>query len=107
MQNKQAMLMSEKNKAQIKNMRDSANYSQVVAPLLGGIEQRLRTKGKEQEYYQDYYDDALTASEVWNSYETNTNLSDSQKLLAKTYLESGVDGLSTLLEMIQLKRVIG
>jgi hypothetical protein len=30
--------MSEKNKANILNSRDSANYSQVVAPLLGGME---------------------------------------------------------------------
>jgi hypothetical protein len=38
--------MSEKNKAQIENSRDSANFSQVVAPLMGGIEQRLRNEGK-------------------------------------------------------------
>jgi hypothetical protein len=45
MQNKQAMLMSEKNKAQILNMRDSANFSQVVSPLLSATEQRLRNEG--------------------------------------------------------------
>lgn len=45
------MLMSDKNKAQIKNMRDSANYSQVIAPYLAGTEQRLRQKAVEQEYY--------------------------------------------------------
>ena len=64
MQNKQAMLMSDKNKAQIKNMRDSANYSQVIAPYLAGTEQRLRQKAVEQ----DYYNEALVNSEVWNNY---------------------------------------
>jgi hypothetical protein len=51
MQNKQAMLMTEKNKANILNMRDSANFSQVVFPLLAGKEQRLRNEGAKQEYY--------------------------------------------------------
>ena len=95
MQNKQAMLMSEKNKVQIKNMRDSANYSQVVAPLLGGIEQRLRNKGKEQDYYQDYYDDAMVTSDVWNGYENIEGLTDSQKQLAQIYTSKGSTGLST------------
>lgn len=104
MQNKQAMLMSGKNKSQIENMRDSANYSQVVAPLLGGIEQRWRNKGKEQEYYQDYYDDALTTSEVWNTYQTNKHLSDSQKLLAKTYIDGGVDGLTSYIGEDEAKK---
>lgn len=68
MQNKQAMLMSDKNKAQIRNMRDSANYSQVIAPYLAGTEQRLRQKAVEQDYYQDYYSEALVNSDVWNNY---------------------------------------
>lgn len=68
MQNKQAMLMSDKNKAQIRNMRDSANYSQVIAPYLAGTEQRLRQKAVEQDYYQDYYNEALVNSDVWNNY---------------------------------------
>ena len=68
MQNKQAMLMSDKNKVQIRNMRDSANYSQVIAPYLTGIEQRLRQKTAEQEYYQDYYNEALVNSDVWHNY---------------------------------------
>ena len=93
MQNKQAMLMSEKNKAQIENMRDSANYSQIVAPLLGGVEQRLRNSGKEQEAYQEYYDDALVTSEVWNTFEDG--LSDSQKALRNEYLTKGQAGLAT------------
>ena len=92
MQNKQAMLMSEKNKSQIKNMRDSANYSQVVAPLLGGIEQRLRTQGKEQEYYQDYYENALMSSNVWNTY--RDGLSETQKKLADIYSKQGYDAFT-------------
>lgn len=68
MQNKQAMLMSDKNKAQIKNMRDSANYSQVIAPYLAGTEQRLRQKAVEQEHYQNYYNEALVSSDVWHNY---------------------------------------
>ena len=92
MQNKQAMLMSEKNKSQIKNMRDSANYSQVVAPLLGGIEQRFRTQGKEQEYYQDYYENALMQNDVWNTY--RDGLSETQKKLADIYSKQGYDAFT-------------
>ena len=83
MQNKQAMLMSEKNKAQIENMRDSANYSQIVEQYLGAQEQRLRNKGAEQEYYQEYYDDALVQSDVWNTY--REGFTESQKQLLNTY----------------------
>lgn len=67
MQNRQAMLMSEQNKTQIKNMRDSANYSQIVAPLMMGIESRLREKGAEQDYYQEYYDNLAITDDVWNN----------------------------------------
>lgn len=91
MQNRQAMLMSEKNKAQIENMRDSANFSQVVSPLLAAKEQRLRNKGAEQEYYQDYYDDALVSQDVWNNY--RDGLTDGQKAIADTYLTKGSTGV--------------
>ena len=93
MQNRQAMLMSEKNKAQIKNMRDSANFSQVVSPLLAAKEQRLRNKAAQQEYYQDYYDDAMVTQEVWRTYEDG--LTDSQKALRNEYLTKGLTGLQT------------
>lgn len=89
MQNRQAMLMSQKNKAQIENARDSANFSQVAAPLMMGIEQRLRNEGKIQKAYQDYYDDAIVAQEVWNTFDIG--LSDSQKALRTEYLTGGVD----------------
>lgn len=91
MQNKQTMLMSEKNKAQIKNMRDSANFSQVLSPLLAAKEQRIRNKAAQQEYYQDYYDDATVAQNVWNTYEDG--ISDSQKILRNEYLTGGTEGL--------------
>ena len=93
MSNKQAMLMSEKNRAQIKNMRDSANFSQVVSPLLAATEQRLRNEGVRQKYYQDYYDDATVVSDVWNNY--RDGLTDSQKVLAQKYLTEGTTGISS------------
>lgn len=93
MANKQAMLMSEKNKAQIRNMRDSANFSQVISPLLAAKEQRLRNKAAQQEYYQDYYDDAMVTQEVWRTYEDG--LTDSQKALRNEYLTKGLTGLQT------------
>ena len=92
MQNKQAVLMSEKNKAQIKNMRDSANYSQVVEQYLGAQEQRLRNKGAEQDYYQEYYDDALVTQDVWNNY--RDGLTEGQKALVNTYLTQGSTGVT-------------
>lgn len=92
MQNKQAMLMSEKNKTQIENMRDSANFSQVVSPLLAAKEQRLRNEGAEQEYYQEYYDDALVTQDVWNNY--RDGLTEGQKAIADTYLTKGSTGVS-------------
>lgn len=95
MANRQAMLMSEKNKAQIRNMRDSANFSQVISPLLAAKEQRLRNKAAQQEYYQDYYDDATVAQNVWNTFEEG--LSDSQKELKTKYLTEGVEGVQSLI----------
>lgn len=93
MQNRQALLMSEKNKANILNSRDSANMSQVVSPLLSGIEKRLRTEGAQQKYYQDYYDDATVAQDVWNTFDPG--LTDSQKALRDVYITEGATGLST------------
>lgn len=101
MQNRQAMLMSEKNKANILNSRDSANYSQVVAPLLGGIEQRLRNEGKEQKAYQDYYDNAIAEQNVWNSYDPG--LTDVQKELRNKYLLEGATGVTNLINSDRAK----
>lgn len=112
MQNKQAMLMSEKNKAQIKNMRDSANFTQIVSPLLAAKEQRLRNKGVEQEYYQDYYDDALVQNDVYANF--RDGLTDVQKSLIDTYQTSGIEGLEKYLtdnnltqnDWIQTQRIL-
>ena len=112
MQNKQAMLMSEKNKAEIENMRDSANFSQVVAPLLAAQEQRIRNKGVEQEYYQDYYNDALVQSDVYANF--RDGLSSTQKALIDTYQTSGTEGLTKYLtdnnltesDWIQTQRIL-
>lgn len=95
MQNRQALLMTEKNKSQIENMRDSANYSQVYAPWVGATEQRLRSKAAQQEYYQDYYDNALVQSDVYANF--RDGLSPTQKALINTYNISGVEGVSKYL----------
>ena len=96
MQNRQAILMSEKNKANILNSRDSANMSQVVSPLLAGVEKRLRTEGAQQKYYQDLYDDATVAKDTWNNFDTT--LTDTQKTLRSEYLKGGATGVETYLK---------
>lgn len=102
MQNRQAMLMSEKNKANILNMRDSANFSQVVSPLLAGKEQRLRNKAAQQEYYQDYYDDATVTQDVWSNF--NDGLSESQKVLRDKYINEGAEALTTYINEDKVTR---
>ena len=92
MQNRQAMLMSEKNKAQIENMRDSANFSQIISPLLQGKEQRLRNEGAEQEHYQEYYENALMSNTVWNTH--REGLSETQKKLADVYSKQGYEAFT-------------
>ena len=93
MANRQSMLMSQKNKTQIENMRDSANFSQVVSPLLSATEQRLRNKGIEQKYYQDYYDNALASQDVWNNWDVQ--LTDSQKILRDKYNLGGLEAVTS------------
>lgn len=93
MQNRQAMLMTQKNKTQIENARDSANFSQVLEPLLSGVEQRIRNKGKEQEYYQQQYDSAVISKDVWNTH--TAGLSPEQKEMVKIFNTSGVSGIQT------------
>ena len=102
MQNRQAMLMSEKNKANILNMRDSANFSQVLSPLLAGKEQRLRNKAAQQEYYQDYYDDATVTQDVWSNF--NDGLSESQKVLRDKYINEGAEALATYINEDKVTR---
>lgn len=87
MQNRQAMLMTEKNKTQIENMRDSANYSQVVAPLMKDIAAQMRAKAKEQQYWQDYYDETAIVDEVWRTYQGD--LTDTERELLAAYRSGG------------------
>lgn len=87
MANRQAMLMSSKNKATIENTRDSANYSQIVEPFLAGLATQQRAEAKKAQAYQDYYDEALVDWEVWSTFDPG--LSDEQKALRDKCL-SGV-----------------
>lgn len=91
MANKQAMLMTAKNKSQIENARDSANHTKVIDQLLGATEQRLRNKGAEQEQYQNAYEDALVTKNVWHTF--RTGLSAGQKALADIYSKNGAEAL--------------
>ena len=95
MQNRQAMLMTQKNKADIENARDSANYSQIVSPYLTATEQRLREKGAEQEYWQDKYQTALVEKQVW--YDPNLQLNDVQKAIRDKYLLGNITDLEAYL----------
>ena len=95
MQNRQALLMSEKNKAQIKNMRDSANYSQVAAPLMMGIESKLREKGVEQKQYQDYYDNLAITDDVWNN--AKDYVTPEELELVTKFLSEGQESLETFI----------
>ena len=69
MQNRQAMLMSDKNKAQIENTRDSAMQSMIIDPLLSSREQRLRNEAAEQQEAQDYYYEKMLPREVLTTFE--------------------------------------
>lgn len=92
--NRQAMMMSEKNKSNILNMRDSANFSQVINPLLSAKEQRLRDKVTKQERYQDELDKAYVSQDIWNNLD-ESNLTDEQKTMRTIYLSQGSNGLNT------------
>ena len=69
-------------------MRDSANFSQVISPLLAATEQRWRSKAAEQEAYQERYDNALMANQVWT--DDSIPLTDVQKQLRNKYLSSTI-----------------
>ena len=92
--NRQAMMMSEKNKSNILNMRDSANFSQVINPLLSAKEQRLRDEVTKQERYQDELDKAYVSQDIWNNLD-ESNLTDEQKTMRTIYLSQGSNGLNT------------
>lgn len=102
MQNRQAMLMSEKNEEQTKNMRDSANYSQIIAPLSMGIEKRLRAYAAEQKQYQEYFDKQAIHNNVWTSYDTG--LTSEQIELRDLYNSGGYTAIDEVLTKDPNKR---
>lgn len=90
MQNKQAMLMSEKNEAQIKNTKDSATQSMIIDPLFSSREQRLRNEAVEQKTNQDYYYEKMLPREVLNTIE----LTDpKQNALRTLWVNQGYEGV--------------
>ena len=93
-ENRKAQLMSFKNKKQIEAMNTATNFSQIIDPYISSVEQRLRDEGKQQEKYQDYYDEKLTTSEVWNTF--RDGLTDSQKALVDMYLTQGQTAINTV-----------
>ena len=102
MQNRQAMLMTSKNKAQIENARDSANYSQIINPLLTASEQRLRNKAQEQNAYKEYFDDARIQSDVYKNF--REGVSDSQAAMLTEYLSGGLEGLNKFIGEDEAKK---
>ena len=92
--NRQAMLMSEKNKSNILNMRDSANFSQIIHPILTAKEQRLRDEATKQEYYQNKFDEAYVSQDIWNNMD-ESQLTPEQKEMRNIYLSQGSQGLNT------------
>lgn len=91
MQNRQSMLMTEKNKANIENMRDSANFSQIVEPLLTSFTQNIRQQGAKQDAYNDYYREATIPNEVWSTF--HDDLTPEEKSLAQKFVVGGVEGV--------------
>lgn len=92
-ENRKTLLQTQKNKSTIENMRDSANYSQIIDPLLSAKEQRLRQKAKQQEQAEEAYNEAIITNDVWNTY---TNGLSALELEAKdAYLTGGNTGVNT------------
>jgi hypothetical protein len=60
--------------------------------LLAATEQRMRAKAAEQEAYQEQYDSALMANQVWN--DPSIQLTDTQKALRNIYLDQGIEGVN-------------
>lgn len=69
MQNRQAMLETQKNKANLENIRDSGNYSQIIEPFISTQEQRLRNEAIRKEQLEQQYKDASVVQDVWTNYD--------------------------------------
>ena len=112
MQNKKSMLTTIANKAKIENTRDSANYSQILAPLLAGDEQRLRNNEVQKERYQSYYDDALASQDVWSNF--RDNLTPEQVVMADKFKTGGLGAVEDYIngdtskqeQFMQLQRIM-
>ncbi len=95
MQNKQAMLQTEKAKAQILNERDSANFKQITEPFIQDKIANLREQEAEQKYYDDYYNTSIISNNVWNT--EDPNLTPEQRKIQKMYLTQGLSAVQNYL----------
>ena len=90
MQNRQAMLKTQQNKADIQNTYDSSMQSKVIDPLISSKEQRLRNEAIEQQKYQEYYRDKMIPREVLNTF----NLTDAkEQAIRTTWVNEGYEGV--------------
>lgn len=92
--NRKFMFMADKNKRNIENMRDSANYTQIIAPLLAAQEQRMRSDADRKDAYLKNLQLSTVEQEVWNTYDEG--LTDQQKELRDAYLSKGYTGVQEL-----------
>ena len=87
MTNRQAMLMTEKNKADKLNIRDSSNFSQIIDPYISTVEQRFRNEAVKQQAYSDHYNAAIIKNQVWT--DNNIKLTPEQSKMRSLALMGG------------------
>ena len=111
MANRQAMLKTNQNKTNILNMRDSANFSQNIIPILANREQQLKTKNAENKRNEILFKESLLKDEVWNNY--SEGLSEEQKTLKDKYLHEGYEAVQKYIkendlssEWLQLQQIM-
>ena len=76
MENRKSLLQTERNIADIKNMRDSANWSQNISPWLATIEGRYRQKAAKQEAYDKYFKEKTLQTQLYNTPITDPKLAE-------------------------------
>ena len=90
MQNRQAMLETQKNKANLENIRDSGNYSQIIEPFISTQEQRLRNEAIRKEQLEQQYKDASVVQDVWTNYDFgNDPNADKYNQIRTDYINGG------------------
>lgn len=111
MANRQAMLKTNQNKTNILNMRDSANFSQNISPILANREQQLKTKNAENKRNEILFKESLLKDEIWNNY--TEGLSEEQKTLKDKYLHQGYEAVQKYIkendlnsEWLQLQQIM-